>query len=285
MDPVLLRLSADTRPCIHSRSGVSAFPSAERCHPSGPVPSSRFLTALAVSSARALRVCCAPLPARGSVRFDLGARVPEGPRGLSVSSHHFMPFEGCSSPIAVTHHCARCPPVVPLSSLPSLQRRNLFPFLALVRSLLQVLRSVSTSQGRFPVPDVRVVVSARLRVLRLSLESPPVRVGVAGFASRLRVALAVHRSLPPFVPARGSSVRPPVPRSAWSCFRRACASLPLSLGVRARHVRQSWVLASPGPRSSLSRARRYRGTPAPSLFAPRLLRTLMPLVSLPHRTA
>jgi hypothetical protein len=45
------------------------LPSARRCHAPGPVPPPRFPTALTACSIRRLRVCCTPLPARGSPRF------------------------------------------------------------------------------------------------------------------------------------------------------------------------------------------------------------------------
>jgi len=45
------------------------LPSARRCQAPGPVPPPRFLTALTACSIRRSRVCCTPLPARGSPRF------------------------------------------------------------------------------------------------------------------------------------------------------------------------------------------------------------------------
>jgi hypothetical protein len=45
------------------------LPSARCCHAPGLVPPPRFLTALTACSIRRSRVCCTPLPARGSPRF------------------------------------------------------------------------------------------------------------------------------------------------------------------------------------------------------------------------
>jgi hypothetical protein len=45
------------------------LPSVGRCHAPDPVPPPRFPTALTACSIRRSRVCCTPLPARGSPRF------------------------------------------------------------------------------------------------------------------------------------------------------------------------------------------------------------------------
>jgi hypothetical protein len=81
--PLCAPLPFDLR-CVHSRK--LALPSVRRCDPSNPVPPSGFLTPSAVCSASALRVCCAPLPAMGSVAFP-GARPT-----LSVEVGTDLPF-------------------------------------------------------------------------------------------------------------------------------------------------------------------------------------------------
>lgn len=108
---VLLRLPAGVRSSVHSRSDVSALPSARCCQASGPVPPSRFLTALTASSARTSRVCCTPLPARGSSRFHRGDREPEGPRWLPSSPRCSFPSKDPPrrQPFRITAVCAFLP--------------------------------------------------------------------------------------------------------------------------------------------------------------------------------
>jgi hypothetical protein len=86
-----LRLSTDSCTSVHSRLGVAALPSASPCQGTRPVPPSRFLTALTASSARALRVCCAPLPVRGSSRFSRSSSGPEGPDACGPPRDAYSP--------------------------------------------------------------------------------------------------------------------------------------------------------------------------------------------------
>jgi hypothetical protein len=146
-----------------------------------------------------------------SLRFNAfqpgrpGTRRSSGAFSLPAS---LLPFEGYSSSIAVSHRCDRFPRVVRLS-LPSLRRRrDLGRSAAQVRSSLQVLRSCSTSQVRFPVPPCGSWLPGASALL-VSQEFPSGLRSRRGYASRLRVVLAVHRLISPCVPARGSSVRVP----------------------------------------------------------------------------
>lgn len=85
-----------TQTCdVHSSSlsPVARFlvASAPSCHAWGPVPPSRFLTALTACSARTLRVCCAPLPVRGSPRFSRTSSGPEGPDACGHPRDAYFP--------------------------------------------------------------------------------------------------------------------------------------------------------------------------------------------------
>jgi hypothetical protein len=71
------------------------LPSARRCHAPGPVPPPRFPTALTACSIRRLRVCCTPLPARGSPRFLPGAT---GLRPKTAPGHPHIPRDAASHP-------------------------------------------------------------------------------------------------------------------------------------------------------------------------------------------
>jgi hypothetical protein len=86
-----LCLAADIGPSVHSRFGVAAYPSASPCQETRPVPPSRFLTALTACSARTLRVCCAPLPVRGSPRFSRSSSGPEGPDAFGLPRDAYYP--------------------------------------------------------------------------------------------------------------------------------------------------------------------------------------------------
>jgi hypothetical protein len=86
-----LRLSTDTGSSVHSRIGVAASPSAGPCQRTRPVPSPRFHTALTACSARTLRVCCAPLPVRGSSRFSRSSSGPEGPDACGLPRDAYSP--------------------------------------------------------------------------------------------------------------------------------------------------------------------------------------------------
>jgi hypothetical protein len=86
-----LRLSTGSGPSVHSRFGVAASPSADPCQGIRPVPPPRFLTALTACSARTLRVCCAPLPVRGSPRFSRSSSGPEGPDACGHPRDAYFP--------------------------------------------------------------------------------------------------------------------------------------------------------------------------------------------------
>jgi hypothetical protein len=80
-----------------------------------PVPSSWFLTTSTASSARGLRVCCAPLPALGFDAFPASG-IPHHPEvdwmTLAFPASRVVPFEEFPSSAAAPHHCGRCPPAV-----------------------------------------------------------------------------------------------------------------------------------------------------------------------------
>jgi len=80
--PACAPLPFDLR-CVHSRK--LALPSVRRCDPSNPVPLSGFLTPSAVCSTSVLRVCCAPLPAMGSVAFPGVRPIVSVEMGTNVS--------------------------------------------------------------------------------------------------------------------------------------------------------------------------------------------------------
>jgi hypothetical protein len=99
-------------PRVHSREPRP--PSDRRCHTPVHVPPSWFHTTTTVSSARELRVCCTPQPAKGSPRFMHAATAPpEGGRATgTIPATRFTPFEEFPSSAAVPHHCGRCLPAV-----------------------------------------------------------------------------------------------------------------------------------------------------------------------------
>jgi len=122
-------------------------PLPEACAPFGPmvqpierVPPSGFLTPSAACSASALRVCCAPLPAMGSVAFpgarpilsvEMGTNLPfPAPR---------IPYEEFPSSAAVPHRCGHCllavtvRPVVSPARLPGLTKSVANKFIGVLR--------------------------------------------------------------------------------------------------------------------------------------------------------
>jgi hypothetical protein len=71
------------------------LPSARCCHTPGLVPPPRFPTALTACSIRRSRVCCTPLPARGSPRF-LPHEASARPK--TALSHADIPRDAASHP-------------------------------------------------------------------------------------------------------------------------------------------------------------------------------------------
>jgi len=71
------------------------LPSARRCHTPGRVPPPRFPTALTACSIRRSRVCCTPLPARGSPRF-LPRETSTRPK--TALDHADIPRDAASHP-------------------------------------------------------------------------------------------------------------------------------------------------------------------------------------------
>jgi len=110
--------------CVHS--GGLAPPSVRRCDPSNLVPPSWFRATSAVSSASALRVCCAPLPAcgvrrvsrcrpvalrrsgRGTVPRDADSPFEEFPSSAAVSAS-LHPLPPCRFRPSCGHQLARLP--------------------------------------------------------------------------------------------------------------------------------------------------------------------------------
>jgi hypothetical protein len=121
----LPRLPADVHPRVHSRFARIGrtdphSPSAGSSHGPGPVPPSRFLTALAAFSTRMARVCCTPLPAevrRVSRRPPPSGCYSDGADARS-SRRSLTPLEELPSSAAVPRHRGPCPPAVIPRSLP-----------------------------------------------------------------------------------------------------------------------------------------------------------------------
>jgi hypothetical protein len=187
-----------------------------------------------------------------------------------------LPFEGFSSPMAVSHPCDRCPPDVQLSCSPA---RFVSPWLPSRLPARSSRYSPLPPRRRSGCPSLRAGRGLQVPPLLLPLrESPPDSVlGVGSLASACG---------PRGPPAPSPFARLQVPRSARISLRlRLAPSPPFDSRVRARLVLQSWVLASPGPRPSPSRARRYPGTSATPLIASRLLRTSILKVARSDRPA
>ena len=159
------------------------LPSARRCHAPGPVPPPRFLTALTVCSIRRSRVCCTPLPARGSPRF-LPREASSRPK--TALDHADIPRDAASHPSKdpPRQQPYRVTTAVALLSSPLVPRRATTPGPCLLGS------TVETDS-----PDHRPV---------------------SGSSRRIRTSLGdSNRSRPPFGlpnPTRSTLIPVPLPR-------------------------------------------------------------------------
>jgi hypothetical protein len=117
------------------------LPSAWRCHAPGLVPSPRFLTALTACSIRRSRVCCTPLPARGSPRF-LTREASSRPK--TALDHADIPRDAASYPSknSPRRQPCRVTTAVALLSSPLVPRRATTPSSCLRGSTIETASPV-----------------------------------------------------------------------------------------------------------------------------------------------
>jgi hypothetical protein len=224
----------------------------EHSHVSGPVPPPRFLTVLAACSARASRVCCNPLPVRGSPCF----RPRRAPLGTLLARPHGAARTLRRMPLVDSRTASPQP-------LPSCRCRALHVRCApscrrLGRSL--ALRVVG---GRWPVGSPALGVAPGVA----GSSAPP---GLPG--------LATPSSIPPLhvrpegqrrsVPSTARVIGPVVP------LRRVDHLLPEQAGssaagawVAESHLR-SLTFRAREPRSSLTSCGCHTGSPRCGLVGP-----------------
>jgi hypothetical protein len=92
-------------------SGRPKPPSDRRCHPPVAFRPRGFTPPRRFAPRNELRVCCTPLPAKGSPRFvSAASHVARGRQEVvgTVPATRFTPFEEFPSSAAVPHHCGRC---------------------------------------------------------------------------------------------------------------------------------------------------------------------------------